>query len=380
MAGIYFHIPFCKQACHYCDFHFSTNLDVRDELLRAMATEIELQQSYLQGESIKTVYFGGGTPSLLRGDQVKDLLDQLRRFFVIEENAEVTLEANPDDLTSSVLKEFKVAGINRLSIGIQSFDDHVLKFFNRAHDSRMAMECITRARDSGFENISLDLIYAIPGQGDDAWKRNIEKAIALQPHHISAYSLTIEKGTAFGNWLVQGKVKSVDDDVSAGQLEILIRELADAGYEHYEISNFCRRGFYSQHNSSYWKGQRYLGLGPSAHSYDLISRQFNVRNNHLYVRSLKEGKVPFEREVLTREDHVNEYLMTTLRTQWGCDLEKLKTEFQYDVYREHAAVIDGLLKGDMAIIDNNHFKLINRGRYLADAVSADLFLVARPPV
>lgn len=376
MAGIYLHIPFCKQACHYCDFHFSTNLEVRTELIQAMLREIELQRHYLEGEPVRTIYFGGGTPSLLRAEEIRLLLESIHKFFQVDGDAEVTLESNPDDLTLPILQAFKKAGINRLSIGIQSFEDTVLKFLNRAHDTKAAVECIEQARTAGFNNISMDLIYAIPGQDMDGWKKNLEKAIELNPEHLSAYSLTIEEKTAFGRWASHGKLKPVEDDSSAGQMDVLIDTLTGAGYEHYEISNFSKPGHYSKHNSSYWKQQKYLGVGPSAHSYNLVSRQFNVRNNHQYIRSLKEGKIPFDLEVLSTHDHVNEYLLTTLRTQWGTDLQFLKQEYGYDVPMMHANFISRLEDNGLAVMDQMYLKLTRKGRLLADKISSDLFLVS----
>jgi oxygen-independent coproporphyrinogen-3 oxidase len=376
MAGIYLHIPFCRQACHYCDFHFSTNMGIREELLQAMAKEIELQRHYLEGEPIQTIYFGGGTPSLLNGDELKNLLKPIYSLFEVSKDAEITLEANPDDLTPENLMAFNRVGVNRLSIGIQSFEDRVLNFLNRAHDARAAIECMKFARDAGFTNISVDLIYAIPGQEEKEWISNIQQAIAMTPEHLSAYSLTIEEKTAFGRWAAGGRLKTVNDDLSASQLDILINELERAGYEHYEVSNFCKPGYHSKHNSSYWQGQRYLGIGPSAHSYNLITRQFNVCNNHQYVRALQEDKIPFDHEVLSVQDHVNEYLLTTLRTQWGTHLQKLKQEFHYDILALHPEFISDLLKNGLAVIDQDYLKLTRKGRFLADKISSDLFLVS----
>lgn len=376
MAGIYLHIPFCKQACHYCDFHFSTDTGIRKELLESMKKEIILQQGYLAQEPIETIYFGGGTPSILTDEELSTLLGSIQKKFLVQTNAEITLEANPDDLTLSRLRAMRNIGVNRLSIGIQSFDDDVLTFLNRAHSSIVAASCIPMAREAGFENISLDLIYAIPGQLEDKWRQNIYKAIDLNPEHISAYSLTIEEKTAFGRWAASGKLKAPDDEIAAHQLEILVKELEKAGYQQYEISNFSKPGYESQHNSSYWKEKKYLGIGPSAHSYNLISRQFNVSNNHHYIRSLNDGTIPFEFELLSADDHINEYLLTTLRTSWGCDLEKMKQNFSYDILATHAVFINNLIVKDLAVIDNGFLKLTPSGRLLADKISSDLFLVS----
>jgi oxygen-independent coproporphyrinogen III oxidase len=301
MAGIYFHIPFCKQACHYCDFHFSTNLAIRAELVECLKTELELQQGYLDGEVIETLYFGGGTPSMLSGDELGSLVQDVRKYFPTAADAEITLESNPDDLSISNLECFRSNGINRLSIGIQSFEDEVLRFLNRAHDSIDAKTAVARSREAGFKNISIDLIYAIPGQSEEAWIHTIKTAIELDPEHISAYNLTIEPQTVFGNWSKKGKLNSVVDDLAARQLEILIDLLSKSGYQHYEVSNFCKPGFESRHNSSYWQRKKYLGIGPSAHSYNKESRQYNVRNNHTYVKSLSSHVIPFEKEMFIAE-------------------------------------------------------------------------------
>jgi oxygen-independent coproporphyrinogen-3 oxidase len=375
MAGIYLHIPFCKQACHYCDFHFSTNLSLTDEISNAMMREIEIQKNYLKDNLIETIYFGGGTPSILSAKQLTDLLNTIRLTFQVSVNAEITVEANPDDLTEEKLFQLKEAGINRLSIGIQTFDDDVLRFLNRAHDKNAAIKCMDDARKAGFKNISIDLIYAIPNQDNDTWLKNIEQAIALNPEHISSYSLTIEEKTVFGKWSATGKLKPVIDDVAAQQLEILVEQLDHAGFDQYEVSNFGKPGFYSAHNSSYWKQQPYLGIGPSAHSYNGTSRQYNVSNNHIYLRTLNEGKIPCEIEILTREDQVNEYLLTTLRTSWGTDLAKLKADYHYNLEADHHEYLDNLLSQRLAEINNGVLYLTKAGKLLADKIASDFFLM-----
>lgn len=375
MAGIYLHIPFCKQACYYCDFHFSTNQRNKSELIDAIASELTLQQPYLQGEKIKTIYFGGGTPSLLTSDELSLLLETIKKNYAVDEHAEVTLEANPDDLSLAKLKELRVAGINRLSIGIQSFDDKVLQFLNRAHNQASAQACVMEARIAGFKNISIDLIYAIPGQSDAAWIHNIEQVLQLAPEHISSYSLTIEPKTAFGKWSAAGTLKVVDDEVAAAQLELLVAHLEPAGYEQYEVSNFASPQFQSQHNSSYWKEEKYLGVGPSAHSYNGSSRQYNISNNQEYLRAIHEERVPFTREVLTPEDKINDYLLTTLRTAWGTDLQKLKDHFNYDLIAQHMQYVENLVNQKFARVENNKLILTKAGKLLADKVASDLFIV-----
>lgn len=375
MAGIYLHIPFCKQACYYCDFHFSTNTGIRTDLVRAMGEEILLQQNYLRGEIIDTIYFGGGTPSLLEPGELELLLGLIYKTHRVREAAEVTLEANPDDLSTEKLKDIRSIGINRLSIGIQSFDDRILHYLNRVHLAEAAIRAVRDAQATGFDNISIDLIYAIPGLSSENWKWNIDRAIALQPQHISAYTLTIEDKTTFGKWLAKGKLQPVDEPLAAGQQEMLTASLSLAGYRQYEISNFALPGFESRHNSGYWKGDKYLGIGPSAHSYDQESRQHNIENNHLYVRSITEKKIPSVTEVLKRSDQINEYILTSLRTCEGCDLQKLKQDFNYDLITEHGKYISELQNRNLISLQPPRMKLTEAGRLLADKISSDLFLI-----
>jgi len=373
MAGLYIHIPFCKQACHYCDFHFSTNLKQVDDMVNAIAWEMKLQKDYLDKNSLKTIYFGGGTPSLLEQRHFNQIFDSIHKFFHVVPDCEVTVEANPDDLTPGKLRTLKNVGVNRLSIGIQSFDDVVLQFLNRAHDSKSALTCIDNARSAGIDNLSIDLIYAIPAQDHKAWIRNIDTALQLAPQHFSAYSLTIEEKTVFGNWLSKNKLQEVSDEESAIQFEILMKKLTVAGYEHYEISNFCLPGFQSRHNSSYWRQEPYLGIGPSAHSYNKISRQFTSKNNALYIRSIQEKKVPYEMEVLTRANKINEFILTTLRTNWGCDISYLKNEYEYDLISEKADYIADLQRNNLVLIQDQVILLTRKGKLLADKIASDFF-------
>jgi len=374
MAGLYLHIPFCRQACHYCDFHFSTNQRQKSDLCKSIAREIGLQKNYLTTKTLTSVYFGGGTPSLLSAEELTLLFEAVNENFTLAPSAEITLEANPDDLTKANLTTLREAGINRLSIGIQSFNDAVLKFLNRAHDSTAALSCLTEARAVGFNNISLDLIYAIPGQTDDDWKKNIQTAIELAPEHISAYSLTIEEKTAFGNWQRKGKLSPADENTAASNFELLISMLTNAGYEHYEVSNFCKPGYYSKHNTSYWKQEHYLGVGPSAHSYNGDSRQYNISNNAIYQKSIAEGKVPCEVEILSQENKINEFIFTTLRTHWGCDFAKLNNDLGYDALPVHADYINNLVKGKLASFDQRILRLSSKGMLLADKIASDLFV------
>lgn len=375
MPGIYIHIPFCRQACHYCDFHFSTNTEIRGDMVRALRSEITLRRNYLGGNQLDTIYFGGGTPSLLEPDEISSLLETIAQTHSIAPDAEITLEANPDDLSVGRLRDLRTAGINRLSIGIQSFDDRILTLLNRVHSSQTAIQCVADARDAGFDNISIDLIYAIPGLSPENWEHTLQQAIELRTQHISAYTLTIEEKTTFGSWLKKGRMTPVDELLAASQMENLVATLSAAGYRHYEISNFAIPGFESRHNIGYWKGEPYLGIGPSAHSYDEHTRQHNIENNYLYVRAIQENRIPAEAEQLTRSERINEYILTTLRTDAGCDLGFLKTRFGYDVAVTHAGYLDRLKTDTLVEIRDNRLILTEAGRLLADQISTDLFLI-----
>lgn len=373
MAGIYIHIPFCKQACHYCDFHFSTQQDYRDQMVESICKEIRLRADYLHPHTIGTIYLGGGTPSLLSDGNLHSLLENIRKTFSVEPDPEITLEANPDDLTKEKLHALKQAGINRLSIGIQSFDNSILSYLNRAHDGQMALRCVMDARESGFENISLDLIYAIPGLNDELWKATIDKTLELHPQHISSYAMTIEEKTVFGNRAKKGTLKVIEDDKAATQLQILVDLLEEKNYEQYEVSNFSLPHFRSKHNSSYWRDVPYVGFGPSAHSYDGRRRAFNIRNNQQYLKSISSGEVPMTQEILSREDKINEYLLTSLRTSWGLDLNRLKTDFAFDLFEKHAPYLRILLENNLGIISNDTLILTKAGKLLADKIASDLF-------
>lgn len=375
MAGLYIHIPFCKQACYYCDFHFSTNQSQRTELIELIALEIALQREYLNGEPLETIYWGGGTPTLLSVSELDILFAAIHKNFSIVPNAEVTLEANPDDLSPEKLAQLKAVGINRLSIGIQSFDDNILKFLNRAHRASEAVQCIHQARKAGFDNISMDLIYSIPGQDDALLNKNLATALTLNPEHISAYSLTVEEKTVFGRWASQGKLTAMAEDRSAQQFLLVMDTLGLHGYDHYEISNYCRPGFESKHNTSYWQQKPYLGVGPSAHSFDSVSRQWNVSNNYHYARALRENRLPFDREVLTPVNKVNEYILTSLRTQPGCNLRYLKTTMEYDLLEQNRAYIEKLIDSKHMELKDNALVLTRSGKLLADQISSDLFMI-----
>ncbi|MES2277777.1 MAG: radical SAM family heme chaperone HemW, partial [Bacteroidota bacterium] len=325
MAGIYIHIPFCKQACHYCDFHFSTSLKYREEMVHALIKEITLQKHYLDGQTIETIYFGGGTPSLLSAGEIGQIIDTITGLHTVTSDAEITLEANPDDLHQQAVQALRQTPVNRFSIGIQSFFDEDLLWMNRAHRSDEAASSVMRAQDAGFENITVDLIYGYPLLTDTKWQQNMDKVFGLEVPHVSAYSLTVEPRTALASFIKNKKQPPVNDQQSAEQFLSLMDAMALKGFEHYEISNFSRPGHYSRHNTNYWRGVKYLGIGPSAHSFNGDTRQWNIANNAKYLAELAEGTIPAETEILTEENRLNEYVMTSLRTIWGLDLQKLES-------------------------------------------------------
>ena len=375
MAGLYLHIPFCKQACHYCDFHFSTSLGLKSRLVEAIVREIALRRAYLgPNATLETIYFGGGTPSLLTADELAQLFEAIHRHFVVAPQAEITLEANPDDLSAAKLRELQAAGINRLSIGLQSFYEPHLRLMNRAHTAGESTTAVRRAQDAGFENISIDLIYGVPALGHHIWEADLANAFALGVPHVSAYALTIEPGTAFGHRLQKGTFKAAPDEFVATQFEALLAAMRAHGYEQYEISNFCQPGRESRHNSNYWRGVPYLGLGPSAHSYDGQNRQATLANNPQYVAAvLERGDVPVTLDVLSATDRANEYLLTTLRTARGCDLAHLRTHHDLDLPATRAAYLAELQANGWATIQNEVLTLTDAGKLLADHITLELF-------
>ncbi len=376
MAGVYIHVPFCRQACYYCDFHFSTKLDLQDAMARAIAQELLQQRRYLGDQLVETIYFGGGTPSLLTKDQLELILRTVRANFHVATNPEVTLEANPDDLTVEKLSELKQLGVNRLSIGVQSFRDDILQFFHRAHDSKQAKRSIENARVAGFDNISVDLIYGVPGQELTNWDADIKQLLEFGPEHISSYALTIEDRTVFGNWRDANKLTPLDEARVAEHYEHLMKVMGQNGYVHYEISNFSLPGRESKHNSSYWTGAHYLGVGPSAHSFDGVSRQFNVANNIQYLKKMELGEVPFDREVLSKADQVNERLLIGLRTSQGCNLEDMKKRLSFEFDAAQRLYVNRIVEQGYAEFDGSMFRLTNAGKLLADKIASDLFVNA----
>ncbi len=369
MPGLYFHIPFCRKACHYCNFHFSTSLQLRVDFLAALHQEIILRKDETRGQQSDTIYFGGGTPSLLSSEEIRSILDLIRLLYNIGPNPEITLEANPDDLTLDYLMALKSIGINRLSIGIQSFQESDLQFMNRNHDATQARSALNLARSIGFSSINADLIYGTPGMTDEAFLQNIRELVNAGVDHISAYALTVEPKTALAHFVKTGTAPAPDDDQSALQFQLLKRTLAEAGFDHYEISNWALPGRYSRHNTSYWQGVPYIGFGPSAHSFDGISRSWNVAHNPNYIKALLEGQLPSEKEILSATDHYNEYVLTRLRTTWGCIPTTLA-----EPYRTYfVAAIDPFIQEGMVIEQEGCFTLTEAGQLYADRISSSLF-------
>lgn len=336
--------------------------------------EIAMRKDYLSDQTIRTIYFGGGTPSLISGDEIKRLLDKVYEQFDVVPDAEVTLEANPDDLVREKIRELKSSAVNRLSIGIQSFRDEDLKWMNRAHTAKEADYSVKFAQDNGFENITIDLIYSIPGMSNEAWKQNLKSAFSLEVQHISAYGLTIEPRTFFGHQQKRGELTEMEQERSGEQFLLMLDEIDAHGFEQYEVSNFCKPGFESKHNSSYWKGSHYIGYGPSAHSFDGNSRQWNVSNNSIYIKELSGGKLPFEREELSQSMRLNEYIMTGLRTKWGIDTKRISTEYSFNFQKEYADMIAELSYDGRLILKNDTLILTRKGLLMADKIASDFFV------
>ncbi len=368
LAGIYIHIPFCKQACYYCNFHFSTSLHYKNELLEALLKEIDLQKNYTGYETVESIYFGGGTPSLLSVEEFIMIIEKIKTDFVLKADTEITLEANPDDITEEKLIGWKKAGINRLSIGIQSFFDEDLKWMNRAHNAQQAIENLHLAKKY-FENITIDLIYGTPALTNEKWKQNVDFAISMNIPHLSCYALTVETKTPLYKMIKQGQTENVNPEKQSEQFLLLMEWMEKVDYEHYEISNFSKPGWRSRHNSSYWMGKNYLGIGPSAHSYNGTERQWNISNNNKYIESINKGIIPFEKEVLTPVQKQNEYIMTSLRTMEGMKLEKFDgVDLDKLIAASRKFIDSGLIK-----LENNSLLLTNNGKLLADGIAADLF-------
>lgn len=371
MAGIYLHIPFCRQACHYCNFHFSTSLKSKSDIVTALTKEIDQRHTYLNVKYLDTIYFGGGTPSVLDVDEIEVLLNQIRKFYVFDSTTEITLEANPEDLTDQYLREIKTIGINRLSIGIQSFFDEDLKFMNRSHNAKQAKLSLDYALQH-FDDISIDLIFGGQYSSDSNWTENLMTAIDLDITHLSCYSLTIEEGTAFGSWINKNKLQSIESEVQKDQFIETMERLTKAGYEHYEISNYARSNKYARHNTNYWRSEPYLGIGPSAHSYNGQSRQWNVANNHKYLEGILQDQNYGNIETLTQQDKYNEYILTSLRTMWGSKQSKIN-QFDKEYIAHFKSKSKQLVSQGKTILKEDVLYLTKQGKLFADQVAEELF-------
>ncbi len=401
MSGIYLHIPFCKQACFYCDFHFSTSLKKKDELVSCLIKELEIRKDELQDETIETIYFGGGTPSLLSTDELQSLIGAIYKNYKVIENPEITLEANPDDLMSvraesrTIFEDYKKVGINRLSIGIQSFFEDDLKLMNRAHNAEEAKSCLSAAIGS-FDNITVDLIYGIQNMTIEKWKQNLQIVFDFGINHISSYALTVEPNTALDSFIKSGKYPPLNEELAKQHFDVLVEETEKQGFVHYEISNFGKTNFFSKHNTSYWKGKKYIGIGPSAHTFSKTHRSWNVANNTKYIKSILENKLPNETEELSKNDQFNEAVMTGLRTIWGVSLAEIEAEFGSDYKNQLLASAEKFIQQDLLVIaretkqsfndkeitssipsrnDIEFLKTTKKGKFLADGIASDLFIL-----
>jgi oxygen-independent coproporphyrinogen-3 oxidase len=374
MAGIYFHIPFCRQACIYCDFHFSTSLKTKEKIMQAMALEMRMRKDELADENIKSIYFGGGTPSILTAEEIIGLLHECRSVFKVDQEIEITLEANPDDLDRYFLRSLKDAGINRLSIGIQSFDDEELAWMNRAHNSAQASFCLADAKDAGFDNISADLIFATPFTTLESLEKNLDRLCLFNLPHLSCYNLTVEERTVLHKQVKENKVKLIRDEAAEEQFYFIHKYLTGRGYEHYEISNYALPGRYSRHNTSYWQREKYMGIGPAAHSFDGVSRSWNIRSNARYIESMDAKILPSEKEMLSANDKFNEIIFTGLRTQWGVNMDWVKQEFPKQMENAEP-IISNLINEGKLLIENNHLLIPISQWIIADGIAAELFAV-----
>ena len=372
MSGIYVHIPFCKQACHYCDFHFSTSLKKKDEMVLALAKEIAMRKNEFENELIETIYFGGGTPSILEVSDLKFLIDEVYKHYKVSEKPEITIEANPDDLSENRIIELSNTPINRLSIGIQSFFEEDLQLMNRAHNSAEAKKCLEIATQY-FDNISIDLIYGTPGMSNERWLQNIQIALDLNIPHLSSYALTVEPKTALHQFIKDGIMLQPDDAVAHEQFLILVDTLEKNKFIHYELSNFGKENYFSRNNSAYWLGKKYIGIGPSAHSYDGKNRSWNVSNNAIYLKSISENRLPSETEILSKTEIYNEYIMTGLRTIWGVSLDKIENEFGEKYLKYLIQNAQKHLDDAKLILENNVLRTTRKGKFFCDGIASDLF-------
>lgn len=375
MAGIYIHIPFCKTRCIYCDFYSTTRSELKQRYIRALCQELQTRKDYLKGEPIETIYFGGGTPSQLAQEDFRQVFQTIEAEYGMETVKEITLEANPDDLTETYVAMLRTLPFNRISMGIQTFDDPTLKLLNRRHNAAQAIRAVERCRRAGFRNISIDLIYGLPGETDERWKQDLQQAIGLDVEHISAYHLTYEEGTRIYEMLHAHTIREVDEESSVGFFSTLMDTLGAAGYEHYEISNFCKPGMYSRHNTSYWKGVPYLGCGPSAHSFNTEMREWNVASLEEYIRCIEEERCTSETEFLDKATRYNEYIMTALRTMWGVSLESIEQKFGSELRQYCMDMAAPHLEGGKLEIKDRYLRLTREGIFVSDGILSDLMFI-----
>ena len=375
MAGIYIHIPFCKTRCIYCDFYSTTRSELKQQYIRALCTELKTRKGYLKEEPIETIYFGGGTPSQLAHEDFEQIFRTIKEVYGTEHAEEITLEANPDDLTEEYVSMLRTLPFNRISMGIQTFDAPTLKLLNRRHNAAQAIAAIHRLRQAGFRNISIDLIYGLPDEPDQRWERDLQQAVGLDVEHISAYHLTYEKGTRIYEMLQSHRISEVDEESSVRFFSALMDTLGAAGYEHYEISNFCLPGLHSRHNSSYWTGKKYLGCGPSAHSYNGISRQWNIASLNEYIKGIDGGIPAFEIEELDLYTRYNDFVITGIRTKWGMPLSKLRREYGEELYAYCLRMAQPYLKQGTLEIVNDTLKLTRPGIFISDGIMSDMLRV-----
>ena len=375
MSGIYIHIPFCKQRCNYCDFYKTTQISKKNIFISALIQELYHQKNYLKNSIVKTIYFGGGTPSVLTYNEIIKIIEAVYAYFSVDNNPEITLEANPDDLTKSYINNLRKTPVNRLSIGIQSFQDDLLKLMNRRHNSQQAIQSVKELQNAGFENISTDLIYGLPRLTNKMWEEDLTTMFSLNIKHLSAYHITYEQGTRFYKFVETKKIIPVDETDSLNQFKSLIAIAENSGFEHYEISNFAKKDFYSKHNTSYWMQKPYLGVGPSAHSYNLISRKWNVSDIDRYIYCINNDENYFQTEQLTQTDKYNEYLMTRFRTMWGISMDDIKNFFGNERLNILQKQLQKLKKHNLVFYDNNTVKLTQKGIFISDLILSDLMLV-----
>jgi len=375
MAGIYIHIPFCKRRCIYCDFFSTTQSEKKPTYIHALCQELEMRKNYLEGEEIETIYLGGGTPSQLTEKELNKIFTSLYNIYKVKEDAEITLEANPDDLTLEYVSMLRRLPINRISMGIQTFQEETLKLLHRRHTARQAIEAFQLCREAGFRNISIDLMYGLPGETLDTWKEDLQQAIALHPEHISAYHLIYEEGTALWKLRDEHQVEEADEDLSVTLFKNLIDELKQAGYQHYEISNFCLPGLHSRHNSSYWTGKKYLGCGPSAHSFNGSSRQWNIASLDNYLKGIASGKPNYEIEELDLYTRYNDFVITSIRTCWGMSLSRLRSEYGEELYRYCLRMAKSHLEQGVLEIEEDTLRLTQEGIFISDGIMSDLLFV-----